>query len=417
VPVEEISNYRNLTLFFVLLLLTGCITGILVPAGLGWDFANFYDAGRRAAAGDFANLYIANAPIQGNPPQGNLTFYGTPLSAYLYIPFANFQPHTALILFKLQSTLCILFALLVLFFENRTFTLDSGIRHWKFAAEFSFLSLIYQPFWSIYRIGGQTTPLVLLFFTLSLFYNMRSRSFLSPFFLILAILIKPAFGVAFVFLLLVSDKSFFVNSLILLAVAGVVSLSLLGWDIHKQFLIQMFLGIKAIYPWLYNSSIYQPLEIFRDMGKPLLLNYALLTCRFGLGGSFFIWLIKSRRASLSPIAKRHFHFLMAILLSLMLPPNVWEHYLSLLFIILSYWIATKQNFSPSGKLLLYVIFFFSLFQNIILIEFLRNHWLFDSSGMLLIARAFKSAPLLLTFVFLWREYPNFLRTYKAAVWL
>ena len=46
------------------------ITGILVPAGLGWDFANFYDTGRRAAAGQLMTIYDPTATIAGQAPQG-----------------------------------------------------------------------------------------------------------------------------------------------------------------------------------------------------------------------------------------------------------------------------------------------------------------------------------------------------------
>jgi hypothetical protein len=49
--------YQWLTALFLLLLALGCVIAILTPAGIGWDFANFYDTGRRVAAGEIHNIY------------------------------------------------------------------------------------------------------------------------------------------------------------------------------------------------------------------------------------------------------------------------------------------------------------------------------------------------------------------------
>ena len=44
---RQISRNRRLTAAAVLLIAIGNVVGIVVPAGVGWDFANFYDTGRR----------------------------------------------------------------------------------------------------------------------------------------------------------------------------------------------------------------------------------------------------------------------------------------------------------------------------------------------------------------------------------
>src|SRR5687767_13195777 len=102
---DKTDTYKHWTWLFMGLIGAGCLVGIAVPAGLGWDFANFYDAGRRIAAGQVVDLYSPASPIAGQPPQGSTGFFGAPLSAVLYLPLAPFPARTALVLFKIQNAL------------------------------------------------------------------------------------------------------------------------------------------------------------------------------------------------------------------------------------------------------------------------------------------------------------------------
>ena len=47
-------------------------------AGSGWDFANFYDAGHKAAAGQIQDLYNPTAAIEGKPAEAELPYWGSP---------------------------------------------------------------------------------------------------------------------------------------------------------------------------------------------------------------------------------------------------------------------------------------------------------------------------------------------------
>ena len=85
-------TYQLVTWVFLAILLCGAIIGIVVPAGLGWDFANFYDTGRRVAAGQIQDLYNPKSLINGEQPQGTLAFWGTPISAWLYVPLSWLPP-------------------------------------------------------------------------------------------------------------------------------------------------------------------------------------------------------------------------------------------------------------------------------------------------------------------------------------
>src|SRR5262245_15353529 len=79
--------------------------GIAIPAGSGWDFANFYDAGHKVLVGQIQDLYDADAAIAGKPPEGHLAYYGTPLSALLMAPLALMPPGAAMVIFKIQASL------------------------------------------------------------------------------------------------------------------------------------------------------------------------------------------------------------------------------------------------------------------------------------------------------------------------
>src|SRR5437773_9151503 len=104
------TRYKVLTVSALTLIVIGCTIGILVPAGLGWDFANFYDTGHRVAAGQVADLYHADRSIEGQPTQGSMRFWGAPLSAALFAPLAFLRPQLALIVFKMQNIVVLLVA-------------------------------------------------------------------------------------------------------------------------------------------------------------------------------------------------------------------------------------------------------------------------------------------------------------------
>jgi len=110
-----------LSFLFTFFILAGSVLGIVTPAGLGWDFANFYDTGRRVAAGQVQDIYHPESKINGQPPQGKMQFWGTPISAMFYVPLGYFSARTASIMFKIENTLAIFITLLLLYFYNRRF--------------------------------------------------------------------------------------------------------------------------------------------------------------------------------------------------------------------------------------------------------------------------------------------------------
>jgi len=416
---SNIKTYQRLTALFLFLILIGCLVGIVVPAGPGWDFANFYDTGRRVAAGDIQNIYNPDSLIAGEKPRGNLGFFGAPISAWLYVPLSYFPPMTALVIFKIQNTLAYFAALLLLYLYHRRFAADAPAAQWQFAALFIFLSLIYQPFWTVYRVGGQTTPTVFLLLTLALLSHTASRFFWSALFLVGALLIKPALITAVLFLALVSGLRFVSYAGALSLLAGVCSIALMGWDIHSQFLEQMRDGARASFPWFYNSSLYVTLDSFRVISQPLIhqisdiLAFLIKTAVIAI---LLYLVVKSRSNDWSARARRHFHFVMALCFFLFISVTVWEHYLSALFLLLIYIVAARRHFSRPAIILMGAIFVLAIGQNLIFVNFLRYVHNFESFFGLFLIGLFKSGPLLLTIVFLCRHSHELFQSYAAAQW-
>jgi hypothetical protein len=416
--------YRGLAITGVVLILAGCLAGIIVPAGLGWDFANFYDAGHKALVGQVADLYDPTSRIAGEEPQGRMTFWGVPISSYFYAPLAWLPPRTALTVFKIQNTLAIFIALLILYSHTRQFVGHSPLARQAFAAAFVLLALVYQPFWTIYRVGGQTTPTVFLLLVLGLLCHTSSRFKLSAACFVLAVLIKPAFAPGLLLLGLVSGFRFFRATAVLLLVIAGISVLVMGWSIHEEFLVRMLEGSRRSTTWLYNSALTVWIENLRVLSdpdpttysRPPLLSALVFMIKVAVL-ALFVWLYASARARpWSSRARLHYHYLLAVLFPLLIAPVVWEHYLSLLFLPLAYFVAAHRHFSRSALWTVGLIFFFAIGQNLILVNWLDARFTYDSASELLIVGLFKSAPLLLTLVLLWRHRDELFESYAAPAW-
>ncbi len=414
-------KYQWLTLICLSLILVGVVAGIIVPAGPGWDFANFYDTGRRVAVWQIVDLYNPESLIAGEQPQGRLGFYGAPISALLYAPLSLFSPPWAMVVFKIQNTLAYLAALALLYWHNRKFAESSLVAQWRFAAFFAAVSLLYQPFWTVYRVGGQSTPTVFLLLTLGLLAHVQSRLWLSAACMVAVMLIKPAFIFALALLVIISGWRFFKATAIWLALTGLASVVILGWSAHAEFLRAMLRGSQTGYPWFYNSSLYVVAENLKLLAEPVgeqglglkilalgVKAFVLATC------GYLLWLSHSRKRS--EAARRHFDFLLAIAFCLLISQTVWEHYLAALFPLLIYVIAARRQFGGAAMALVVAIILLSIGQNLIFVNFLRFNFSFDSRFDLTLIGLFKSAPLLLTLGFLCRYYREMLRSYDAPAW-
>jgi Glycosyltransferase family 87 len=416
----SLGSARRWTALLVVLIVIGTSLGTILPAGLGWDFANFYDAGRRAAAGRFVDLYDPASPIAGEAPQGALRFYGTPLSALFYAPLSHFSPLAASRILKVQNTLAYLASFLLLYVHFARLAGSSPATRWKFAALFAFLVLLYQPFWSVYRLGGQTTPTVFLLLSMALISHTEGREVVTAALLVLAVLIKPAFIILLGFLVLVSGARFLAATAACLALASAASFALLGSDVHGKFFSLVLQGTTLRKPWLYNSSLFVPLH-------DLALSAGVAPAAFGRAEiaaailavkglvlvTFVTLMLQSRHRPWAPQARRHFGFLMAVLFFLLTSEVVWEHYLSVLFLPIGYVWAVRRHFRRSAIWMMVAIAVLALGQSMVVVELVRSCL---TGGYVVLASLAKSAPLWLMLAFLWRHSAELMESYEAPPW-
>jgi Glycosyltransferase family 87 len=388
----------------LLVMFVAAVVGILVPAGLGWDFANFYDTGRRAAAGQLRDIYDTNSLIAGRAPQGTMAFWATPVSAWLYAPLAWFPPRTALIVFKLAGTVSFAAGLVLLYRLVRRCA-DS---EWL-APLFCLAVLVYQPFWTIYRVGGQTTPFVFLLLTGGLLLYLRERYVACACCLLLAVLIKPTFLVVAGVLALVSGRRFLLSLGSVFVSAGLLSLALFGWPIHRQFLDILLRGAGHSSPWMFNSSLFIVADAFRPIvnsvpvtseggSVPILLGLALRAAVVASGAALF-W--RSFRDPLSPDQRRLVRFLLSLTFCLLVSNVVWEHYLSILFIPIAFLLAAAPRLDRKAQWHLGAVLALAIFQNLILVLYVRDHVHLNSTPALLAVSLIKAGPLLLALGFVW----------------
>lgn len=394
-------------------LAAGIAAGIGVPSGTGWDFANFYDAGHKVAAGQMADLYTPDAPIEGKASEAKLPYWGTPLSAYLLAPLAWMPPRPALIVFKVENTAALLFGLWLLYrYNSRLAESQSGYR-----AMFLVAALLFQPFWTVYRVGGQTTPTVFLAFVLGLICFTSGRLLTAAVCLVMAIAIKPAFVLMLFFLAAVAGLRFLACVAAAGAAAGGLSVLLAGWAVHQRFLER--LSTSWISPWFFNSSLSVIFDNLRGIAGMQEAWYgpASLLVRGVAALAVVVGLVESRRYTWPDHARRHFQFSMAIAFGLFLMPIVWEHYLSMLFIPLSYLLVFFHRLSRPAQAILAMIYGLCFLQNLVIVMWLRSHLPASHAMWLMISTAlFKSAPLLLFALLLYWQRRRVLETYGFKKW-
>lgn len=419
--VDGAARYRLAAVVFLFLIGFATLAGILVPAGLGWDFANFYDTGRRAAGWQIADLYDAGSLIGGEQPQGKLSFWGAPISALFYVPLSLFSAERALLVFKLQNAAACFVALWLVFRKYRGFFEgDHSPAIWRYAALFLGTILIFQPFWTIYRIGGQTTPTVFLLFTIALFCHAKERFRWAAICIVAALLIKPAFVFVLIPLCLVSGWKFLRETVAVSAASAITSVALLGWDIHVKFLAVMLSGMTNAYPWLYNSSLFVTGENLKLMAEPPvsgpIIGLSAIALKVAIVVLFVSLLRLARREDWPTVARRQFDFLMSLTFCLMVSQTVWEHYLEILFLPLAYLTAVSQTLSAGARLLLASIFAVSVGQNTVLVMFVDSRFSLDTVPELIAAGLLKSSPLWLMLLFLVKYRREFFSSFQNPHW-
>ncbi len=416
------ARARQIARIALALLALGCAAGIALPAGIGWDFANFYDTGRRVAVGQLVDIYDASAAIAGEAPSTKLDFYGAPISAFLYAPLALLSPLAALVAFKLAGTAALWTALWLLFREGRARLGGDSAAIARYAARFALAALLFQPFWTIYRVGGQTTPFAFLLLTLGLLAHQRGRSGWASLCFGITVLIKPAFLIGFGFLGLLAGPRFIGVSLLHGAWLGALSLALCGWPVHETFIAKMLANAGGVARWWNNSSPWivpneiawwragaEAASVALPRGFVLAAQAALLTAF----GTLAWW---TRRTELPAAGRTHHHWTLALCFFLLFAQTAWEHYLAVLFLPVAFWLASWDEAPRAVRRLVATLVALALAQNLVFTMALARGIEGLGLAALLPVLAVKAAPPLLMAWLLVRHREDWAATYRRARW-
>jgi hypothetical protein len=382
-----------------------CLYGLVSP-GLGWDFVNFYDAGHKLAVGQLADLYDPHAPIAGQPPQGEQPFRGAPISAWLYAPLARLSPAAALVAFKLQSAVALCAALWLLWRVTRGFAGPEREAQLRFAALFALAAAAFQPFWTVFHVGGQTTPLVFLLGVSGLVLHAAGRSAAAGLCLASAVVVKPGFAPALAFVFFAAGARFRVAVLALGAVLGLVSLAALGWPIHEEYLRVLAAESSNLYRPHWNSGaigwvdwLVAPPETGSHETRSAAMGVLITALRLGFLAGFAWLALDARRAGLSGAARRALDFQLGLLCALAVMPVVWAHYLALVFPLIAYGIAVRGALPPLARATLAAVVLASVGQHLALIRWLDARIWFNEPYELVALGLFKAVPLVLVICF------------------
>jgi hypothetical protein len=402
--VAAVNRNRRVAIALVTLLIVVNLIAILVPAGLGWDFANYYDAGRKVLVGQIGDLYRSDVPISGEAPQGGMTFLSAPITAYLYLPISVLSPEPALVAFKVQSALALGATLYLLWRRLRGLAHGDPEASGRFTILFLAAALLYQPLWTIYRVGGQVTPWALLLLVVGWLFHERGRFWISASCWIAAVAIKPFLAPGLLLLALVSEKRFFVATAVAGMIAAAGSIGLLGWDIHAVFLMRLLEDANRLFPNAYNSGLLAWVDAllipFEQMKSGLQRPGGIVLVEIAIRISILaLWLVLSvsvRRHA----ERRSLQFLLAMALPVFITPVAWEHYLAFLFPALAVAIAVRNRLSAAGRLLLATIIVVSLGRNLVLIMAVDGLIGSASKAQLVSMALFNSLPITLAIFFL-----------------
>ena len=352
----------------ILLVLLGVrlVTAVWSTAGLGWDFANYHLTARKVATGDTKNLYrmpratmerfysIIGEPAELPPPEagtpsgeqevpsGRMGFIGTPISAYVFAPIGFLSPRWALLAFKLQSAVFLVASLVLLFPVFRSASagrLDAR----EALTVYLLIALLYAPFWFVFSTGGQATPLNLFLLVLFHRFYLLARPLPAAAALGAGILIKPFFLLMLPVLLVAGEWRLLLRIAGCLLLAGAVSLLLLGWPVHQEWIAVMRqAGGGLAEPWWNNSSLFVigyslwciwhhgTLVPGGEVGGAMSLGIGVL--KLALLALFLLAAGKTARSGVSAGVRRNAVAMLAILFALSFSSIVWPHYLSFLFL-------------------------------------------------------------------------------------
>lgn len=375
-----------LTSLIAVSIFVGSIVGILVERGLGLSFSSYYDTARRILSHEYGNLYFANTLIAGQPPLGGTTFTAMPIIGYVIAPLGLFDPHTALIILKIVNTLSIWLALLIIYLHLEKHTIMDAQQRHQFLIKFLISAVLFQSFWTIFRIGGSLAPFVFLLYVIGLVQHTRSNYMASACCVVCAALIYPEYIIAAVLPFAFSPARFRYWFILVSVLAVSVSFMICGIKVHVDLFARLLYEARHLeLPYLGSNLVtwVEPLmlkyEDYRLLYTPYDVAITLLLVRLFIVLLLVRAVINVQNSNAGHEMKQQFCFMVAILLAPVLSFTTFSEQLVSFFIAYAFILAQSAKFPKIAIVLAWSGLVFALFQNSILVRmyikvFGENDW-------------------------------------------
>jgi len=294
---------------------------------------------------------------------------GFPISSYVFAPLGSMAPRDALLVFKAQAALLFALALFLLYQPFRNVSKEF-VHKATILPTFLVICLFYEPFWFVFAVGGQSTPLGLLFFVLFHRFYVQGDKLWAALFLSIAILLKPFLVPAVLIFVIAKDFRLLMNLMGWLIFAGGASVLVLGWSLHLEWLEQVRkIALQQLPPWWNNSSIWSLFYSISSVAQggtleaPERMN-GWLTAIAAFRVLIVAWMFKLvhdvKTLNIETQQLRHQLVSLSILFALFFSDIIWPHYLAFLFIPLVFLIASRTQLSRYSNLLGWLIFLSTL---------------------------------------------------------
>ncbi|MEW5692051.1 MAG: glycosyltransferase family 87 protein [Candidatus Hydrogenedentota bacterium] len=208
-------------------------------------------------------------------------FVGTPLLAYVFIPFAFLSFKTAYYLWTLISLLLLIVSIYFI----------SQLTRFKFMSFISLFVLYFQSHFLIFHLErGQTDILVLLFIVLFIyFYLLKNNKYLTALFFTLAFMLKLYPGIFIFFFLIRKEFKILIMALIL-SIIIIILTGLNNWYYYIFNVLPVFSGCVPD-SWVNHSLLYF-LKLF-SLNKTALLNLYKIISAFMIS-AYVVIVIKNK---------------------------------------------------------------------------------------------------------------------------
>lgn len=375
------------------------IVGLITPWGLGLDFSNFYDIGRKARLGEYDTLYDHMALIGGEKPLGNMKYLSPPITSWFFTPLSFMTPHVATFVLKALGAAAVIAGIL-LFRRQISPLITERAAFFTLAAV---AAALWQPLWTFMRVGGQTTPFCLLLLVLGHGAYLRGRMVSLALILSLVVLIKPVFAPLAILLFVLAGNSFRMTALLTAGLSIVASLAIFGWGPHQAFLDALGgQGDRLLEPWMNSSPVSWVVPILVDAqsfgtiaAMPKSAAVLIMAIRLVLALAILAVMVGHLRAGLPERAGRHVIYMTGLLLVIVLSPVIWAHYLMILFPLIMVLIAVCEDLAPLVRQALWVALALGLAQSFIIMRQIQIRLGFDTSFEMILFGLIKSLPAIL----------------------